>query len=48
MVEDVTAAASWVISIGARHLAGDVFSDPAGHPFCLVTRPPWADPLEEA
>ncbi len=48
MVEDVTAAAPLVVALGATRLAGeDVFADPAGHPFCLVTRPGWADPIDE-
>lgn len=47
MVEDVAAASASVIALGARPLAdGGVFADPAGHPFCLVQRPGWADPLE--
>lgn len=48
MVEDVTSAGPRVIAIGGRHLAGDVYCDPAGHPFCLVTRPAWAHPIEES
>jgi catechol 2,3-dioxygenase-like lactoylglutathione lyase family enzyme len=45
MVDDVEAARPWAVSLGARHLSGDVFADPAGHPFCLIRRPPWAPPL---
>jgi catechol 2,3-dioxygenase-like lactoylglutathione lyase family enzyme len=45
MVEDVDVARRRVLALGARALAGDVFADPAGHPFCLVTRPRWADPI---
>lgn len=47
MVEDVTAAGPLVEALGARRLAeGDsVYADPAGHPFCLIRRPPWAAPL---
>jgi catechol 2,3-dioxygenase-like lactoylglutathione lyase family enzyme len=45
MVEDVAAAGAEVVSFGASHLAGDVFADPAGHPFCLIRRPDWAAPL---
>ena len=26
-------------------LDGDVYADPAGHPFCLVRRPHWAEKL---
>jgi catechol 2,3-dioxygenase-like lactoylglutathione lyase family enzyme len=44
MVEDPAAAGPDVVALGARHLAGDVYADPAGHPFCLITRPGWADP----
>ena len=46
MVEDVTAATPRVMALGAHKLDGeDVFADPAGHPFCLIKRPPWADPI---
>jgi catechol 2,3-dioxygenase-like lactoylglutathione lyase family enzyme len=47
MVEDVIAADSWVRGLGARPLPGGdhVYADPAGHPFCLIPRPPWAPPL---
>jgi catechol 2,3-dioxygenase-like lactoylglutathione lyase family enzyme len=46
MVEDVAAATSWVLLLGATKLSGeDVFADPAGHPFCLVKRPDWAEPI---
>jgi catechol 2,3-dioxygenase-like lactoylglutathione lyase family enzyme len=46
MVEDVLVATRLVLELGANRLAGeDVFADPAGHPFCLVKRPGWADPL---
>jgi catechol 2,3-dioxygenase-like lactoylglutathione lyase family enzyme len=49
MVEDVAAATPWVLSLGATKLDGeDVFADPAGHPFCLVKRPGWAEPLRAA
>jgi hypothetical protein len=33
------------LKLGARRLGGDVFADPAGHPFCLIRRPEWADPM---
>jgi catechol 2,3-dioxygenase-like lactoylglutathione lyase family enzyme len=47
MVEDPTAAAEWVIGLGAVPLGGDhVYADPAGHPFCLIPRPGWAPPLD--
>lgn len=45
MVEDVEAAAPRVLELGARRLSGDVFADPAGHPFCLIRRPAWAEPI---
>jgi catechol 2,3-dioxygenase-like lactoylglutathione lyase family enzyme len=47
MVDDVEAAAARVVGLGARRLSGNVFADPAGHPFCLVPRPGWADPVGE-
>jgi catechol 2,3-dioxygenase-like lactoylglutathione lyase family enzyme len=46
MVEDVTAAGPRVLALGAVKLDGeDVYADPAGHPFCLIRRPPWAPPI---
>ena len=47
MVDDLSEAQSLVLAIGARRLPdGDhVYADPAGHPFCLVRRPGWADPV---
>jgi hypothetical protein len=45
MVEDVSTAADAVVALGATHLSGDVFADPAGHPFCLIKRPHWAPPI---
>lgn len=46
LVEDVAAATPRVLELGATTLDGeDVFADPAGHPFCLVKRPGWADPI---
>jgi catechol 2,3-dioxygenase-like lactoylglutathione lyase family enzyme len=45
MVDDVATAAAVVEKLGARRLAGDVFADPAGHPFCLIPRPAWAAPI---
>jgi len=47
MVDDVVTAAPQVIALGASRLAGDVYADPAGHPFCLVPRPGWAEPIGE-
>jgi catechol 2,3-dioxygenase-like lactoylglutathione lyase family enzyme len=45
MVDDVAAAIPRVIQLGARPLGGEVFADPAGHPFCLIPRPAWAPPV---
>jgi catechol 2,3-dioxygenase-like lactoylglutathione lyase family enzyme len=45
MVDDVETARPQVLALGARLLRDDVYADPAGHPFCLVTRPGWADPI---
>ncbi|HET9648743.1 MAG TPA: VOC family protein [Microlunatus sp.] len=45
MVEDPASAGPAVEALGARRLRGDVYADPAGHPFCLVRRPGWAAPL---
>ncbi|HEX5120535.1 MAG TPA: VOC family protein [Pseudonocardiaceae bacterium] len=42
MVEDPAAAGPRVLALGARRLDGDVYADPAGHPFCLIPRPHWA------
>ena len=49
MVDDVQAAEPKVLALGARRLpAGDhVYADPAGHPFCLIRRPSWAEPIVE-
>jgi hypothetical protein len=46
MVDDVPAATTAVLALGATALAGEnVFADPAGHPFCLIPRPWWAPPV---
>jgi catechol 2,3-dioxygenase-like lactoylglutathione lyase family enzyme len=45
MVEDVAAAGPGVLALGATSLGGDVYADPAGHPFCLIHRPAWAPPI---
>jgi catechol 2,3-dioxygenase-like lactoylglutathione lyase family enzyme len=45
MVDDVAAAEPEVLALGAVRLAGPVFADPAGHPFCLIPRPGWAPPV---
>jgi catechol 2,3-dioxygenase-like lactoylglutathione lyase family enzyme len=45
MVDDLVAAGREVLELGARLLSVDdhVYADPAGHPFCLVPRPEWAE-----
>jgi hypothetical protein len=45
MVDDPEAAGTQVLQLGATRLDGDVYADPAGHPFCLIRRPSWAEPL---
>jgi catechol 2,3-dioxygenase-like lactoylglutathione lyase family enzyme len=45
MVEDVAASGPRVVALGATKLSGDVYADPAGHPFCLIRRPQWAPPI---
>lgn len=46
MVDDLDAATTATLELGARQLPGDhVFADPAGHPFCLIRRPHWAPPI---
>ena len=47
MVDDLGAAEPRVLALGARRLSGGdhVYADPAGHPFCLIPRPGWADPV---
>lgn len=47
MVGSVRAATPRVLAIGARKLGESAFVDPAGHPFCLVTRPGWAPPIPD-
>ncbi|BEP15136.1 VOC family protein [Acidothermaceae bacterium B102] len=48
MVDDLDTAEAQVLALGARLLPeGDhVYADPAGHPFCLVPRPGWAQPVD--
>jgi catechol 2,3-dioxygenase-like lactoylglutathione lyase family enzyme len=47
MVDDLEAASEQVVTLGALPLGGDhVFADPAGHPFCLIPRPGWAEPVD--
>jgi catechol 2,3-dioxygenase-like lactoylglutathione lyase family enzyme len=43
MVNDIATASKEVSAMGAIPLEGgvNVFADPAGHPFCLIARPPW-------
>ena len=46
MVENIGEATPGVLALGASKLNGEgVFADPAGHPFCLIQRPGWAEPL---
>jgi hypothetical protein len=47
MVDDRESAGRAVIAMGARPLdrAEHIYADPAGHPFCLIPRPGWADPI---
>lgn len=40
-VGDVEEAGREVLALGARHLADNVYADPAGHTFCLIPRPGW-------
>ena len=48
MVDDVEKAEPKVLALGAKRLErGDhVYADPAGHPFCLIPRPGWAEPID--
>lgn len=45
MVEDVQDATGEVLALGAQQLSETVFTDPAGHTFCLIPRPRWAPPI---
>ncbi len=46
MVDDLEAAAAALTGLGAQPAGGDhVYLDPAGHPFCLIRRPGWAEPI---
>ncbi len=46
MVDDPAAAGVAVLALGARKLDGEgVYADPAGHPFCLIPLPSWAEPV---
>src|SRR5215212_3755191 len=45
MVESVADATPRVLDLGAVQLGEGVFADPAGHPFCLIPRPGWAEPI---
>jgi catechol 2,3-dioxygenase-like lactoylglutathione lyase family enzyme len=48
MVESVARATPHVLGLGATKLDGEgVFADPAGHPFCLVKRPAWAESISD-
>ncbi|HYJ69158.1 MAG TPA: VOC family protein [Nocardioidaceae bacterium] len=48
MVDELDDAEPRVLTLGATRLPsekGHIYSDPAGHPFCLITRPHWAPPV---
>jgi catechol 2,3-dioxygenase-like lactoylglutathione lyase family enzyme len=47
MVDDLHEACRAALELGARLLSADdhIYADPAGHPFCLIPRPAWADPI---
>ncbi len=47
MVDDLAAAEPQVLALGARPVPerDHVYTDPAGHPFCLILRPGWAPPI---
>ena len=50
MVDDVAVAETRVQALGARRLPGGdgrspVYADLAGHPFCLIPRSSWAEPI---
>src|SRR5262245_20412410 len=47
MVDSVAEATPHVLGLGATQLADGVFADPAGHPFCLIPRPGWAEPVSD-
>jgi hypothetical protein len=48
MVESVADSTPHELGLGATKLAGDgVFADPAGHPFCVVRLPGWAEPISD-
>jgi catechol 2,3-dioxygenase-like lactoylglutathione lyase family enzyme len=45
MVDDMQLAEPSVLALGAQKIGETVYADPAGHPFCLIPRPPWAPPI---
>jgi catechol 2,3-dioxygenase-like lactoylglutathione lyase family enzyme len=47
MVDDLSAAGCEALELGGRLLSAEdhVYADPAGHHFCLIPRPAWADPI---
>lgn len=47
MVESLAEATPRVLELGAVQLEEGVFADPAGHPFCLIPRPGWAEPIPQ-
>jgi hypothetical protein len=47
-VENVAQATPHVLCVDATNGDGDgVLADPARHPFCLVRRPGWAEPISD-
>ena len=50
-VDDLDATEARVLAAGATRYDFQpddhwrVYADPAGHPFCLIPRPAWADPV---
>jgi hypothetical protein len=48
MVESVADTTPHVLGLGASKLDGEgVFADPAGHPFCLIKHPGWAELISD-
>jgi catechol 2,3-dioxygenase-like lactoylglutathione lyase family enzyme len=47
MVDDLDSAGREALELGAELLSAEdhIYADPAGHPFCLIPRPGWADPI---
>lgn len=46
MVDDLERASIDVEQLGAVSVGANyIYADPSGHPFCLIPRPGWADPI---